>query len=150
MRGGSCLPMERLSMAGRRAIFILLAVAVVPLGLATRRFPHWFPDVVSEYAGDVLWAVVAYLLVAALAPQASIRLRASATLGFALLVEFSQLWHPEWLDAIRRTTLGHLALGIGFEWSDLPCYTLGVALAAAAEAMLAPRCGGSDRGRSAC
>lgn len=105
-------------------------MVLVPVGISTRRRPDLFPEFVATYAGDVLWAAVAYLLVGVLAPVASIRTRAAIALAFAFLVEFSQLWHPAWLDAIRSTTLGHLALGIGFEWSDLPCYTIGVLLAA--------------------
>ena len=31
-----------------------------------------------------------------------------------------------WIDSIRRTTLGGLALGHGFLWSDLACYAAGV------------------------
>ena len=135
--------------ANRRLAFGLLAALVVPIGLATRRFPHWFPEVVATYAGDVLWAVVAYLLCGAVVPRWSLRSRVAISIAFAFLVEFSQLWHPEWLDALRRTTLGHLALGIGFEWSDLPCYTLGILLAAAGEAFLAGRRTESKRDRAA-
>lgn len=125
--------MTSVSSARRRALFALLAALVVPVGLATRRHPQLFPEFVATYAGDVLWAVVAYLLVGVLAPAASIRTRATIALASAFMIEFSQLWHPEWLDAIRGTTLGHLALGIGFEWSDLPCYTIGVLAAALLE-----------------
>ncbi len=120
----------------RRLVFAAIALAVIPLGLATRRFPSAFPEFIATYAGDVLWAVVAYLLMGVIAPSATVRRRGAIALAFAFIVEFSQLWHPEWLDAIRTTTLGHLLLGIGFEWSDLPCYTLGVLLAAAFEAMV--------------
>jgi len=133
----------------RRLRFLLLAVLTVPVGLATRRFPHWFPDVVATYAGDVLWAVVAYAVCSGVVPGWSIRARIGASITVAFAVEFSQLWHPEWLDALRRTTLGHLALGIGFEWSDLPCYTLGILLAAAGEAFLAGRRTESKRDRAA-
>ena len=38
----------------------------------------------------------------------------------------SQLYHAEWIDNIRATTLGGLVLGYGFLWSDLVAYTIGV------------------------
>jgi hypothetical protein len=36
--------------------------------------------------------------------------------------------HGPWIDLIRRTMLGGLALGYGFLWSDLACYAVGVGL----------------------
>ncbi len=58
---------------------------------------------------------------------------AAASLAIAYAVEFSQLYRAPWLDAIRADRLGGLALGQGFLWSDLVCYTLGVMLAAAVD-----------------
>ncbi len=40
----------------------------------------------------------------------------------------SQLYHAEWIDSIRATTLGGLVLGYGFLWSDLVAYTIGVGI----------------------
>jgi hypothetical protein len=54
-------------------------------------------------------------------------------ISFAAGIEASQLYHAPWLDAIRRTTLGGLALGYGFLWSDLACYAVGVGLGAIIE-----------------
>lgn len=54
---------------------------------------------------------------------------AAATLGVAWAVEFSQLWHATWLDAIRATKPGRLALGSGFDAWDLPAYAIGVSAA---------------------
>ena len=59
-----------------------------------------------------------------------INLNLKKTAILALLIcftiEFLQLYDVEWLLEIRRTTLGHYALGQGFLWSDLGYYTLGV------------------------
>lgn len=51
-------------------------------------------------------------------------------LAIACLVEFSQLWHTPWLEALRHTTLGALAIGGSFSWGDLGCYAAGIALGA--------------------
>lgn len=48
-------------------------------------------------------------------------------------IEFSQLWHPPWLDALRAHQLGHLVLGSTFNWPDLPAYAVGIALGALIE-----------------
>jgi VanZ family protein len=53
---------------------------------------------------------------------------ASITLAFSIFIELSQLYHAEWIDAIRHTTLGGLILGFGFLWSDVICYTIGAAM----------------------
>lgn len=48
---------------------------------------------------------------------------------FCYIIEFQQLYHSSWIVAIRNTTLGHYALGEGFLWSDILCYTFGIAFA---------------------
>ena len=107
-----------------------VAVALVFAGLASRRWPAWQPAVVAAYAGDVLWAVLVFVLLAGVAPRASTTRVAAAAASIALITEGSQLVHTPWLDAIRTTRFGALVLGQGFLWSDLGCYGLGVSLAA--------------------
>lgn len=113
-----------------RALYLLLAVATIVLGLATRRFRGVLPDAVGAYAGDVLWAAMVYLLMAAAWPRASIRRVAAGAAIFALAIELSQLYDAPWIDAVRQTRIGGLVLGFGFLWSDLACYAAGLALAA--------------------
>jgi len=50
-------------------------------------------------------------------------------LVFCFIIELLQLIDVNWLNSIRKTTLGHYALGQGFLWSDLLCYTMGVSIA---------------------
>ena len=45
----------------------------------------------------------------------------------------SQLYQPPWIHRLRDTSLGALALGFGFKWTDLLCYTAGVVLGATTE-----------------
>jgi hypothetical protein len=54
-------------------------------------------------------------------------------LAFCFAVEFSQLVHLPELDALRRTTAGHLALGSGFDRRDLAAYAGGVIVAVLVE-----------------
>lgn len=54
-------------------------------------------------------------------------------LTFAWGVEFCQLYHAPWIDAIRATFPGRLVLGTAFNWPDLPAYAVGIALGALAE-----------------
>lgn len=116
-----------------RIIFFLSAVAVVFVGLASRRYQAVLPEFVGEYAGDTLWALMLSLLVSTLVANRTVISRATISLVLAFLVEISQLYHAPWIDSIRNTTLGGLVLGFGFLWTDLVCYTVGIIIGAVAE-----------------
>ena len=120
---------EKQRRARSRAVFLALAAATIVVGLATRRFRRSLPAAVGLYAGDVLWATMVYLLLAAIWPRASIRRLAVGTAAFALAIEMGQLYRAPWIDAVRGTRLGGLVLGFGFLWSDVACYAVGIALA---------------------
>ncbi|BAH40696.1 hypothetical membrane protein [Gemmatimonas aurantiaca T-27] len=112
-----------------RAIVAALVVLTVMAGLASRRFPEWQPAWMARYAGDTLWAMMVYWGLAWFLPTARPVVLAGCALALSWGVECSQLWHAPWLDGLRATTAGALALGQGFLWSDLVCYAVGVLLA---------------------
>jgi hypothetical protein len=99
---------------------------VVALGLASRRYARSLPPFIAVYAGDTLWALMAFITVAFAAPAWSTLRVGIAALAISVGVEVSQLYHAAWIDAVRGTWLGGLLLGFGFLWSDLACYTAGV------------------------
>jgi len=104
-------------------------IATILLGLGSRRFRSDLPWFIGEYAGDTLWAAMIYFLGAFLWNRARTVPLAAGALCFSWAVEVSQLYQAPWINAIRATRLGGLVLGFGFLWSDLLCYTAGVALA---------------------
>ncbi len=112
-----------------RLVYALLIAVVMALGLASRdhSFQTHFPQFISEYAGDILWALLAFLGFGFLWPKLSPWRVAALALSFAVLIECSQLYHAPWIEALRHTRLGGLILGFGFLWSDLLCYAGGVA-----------------------
>jgi hypothetical protein len=122
-----------------RPLFLALAAGTIVLGLATRRFRGVLPDAIGAYAGDVLWAAMVYLLIAAAWISASPRRVAAGAAIVALAIELSQLYHAPWIDAVRQTRIGGLVLGFGFLWSDPACYAAGIALAFALDVRLAAR-----------
>jgi hypothetical protein len=117
-----------------RVAYAIALMLVIAAGLASRRFGHALPAVVGTYGGDTLWATMVFVGLGFLCTRWSTGRVAFAALAFSYLDEISQLYHAPWIDAIRATTLGALVLGYGFLWSDVVCYTAGVALAAAVEA----------------
>ncbi len=118
-----------------RTGYLGVIALVIALGLLSRHFRGALPPWMAKNAGDVLWAVCVYLVARWLRPTMSVGRVALAALLFAYAIEFSQLYHTPWLDAVRHTPLG-LILGYGFAWSDLLCYTLGITLAVCGEWVL--------------
>lgn len=110
-----------------RVLYLSAAAVVVVLGLASRRYPLLVPATLGKYPGDALWALMVFLVAGALLRSASTIRIALVALGLAYAVELSQLCQTPWLNAIRRTTPGHLMLGSHFHALDLIAYAVGVA-----------------------
>lgn len=125
---------------------LIASMALVALGLASRRHAAALPDFIALYAGDTLWALLVYTLLTLACPRAAIPTRAMSALAFAFAIEASQLYRAPWIDALRASRLGALVLGSGFLWSDLACYTAGIACGAAVEALATRRPNANSRG----
>ena len=109
-------------------LWVAMIALVVALGLGSRRFGRSLPGFVAAYAGDTLWALVAFLGIGLVLARASTWRVALLAMSFSVLIEMSQLYHAPSIDSIRHTTLGGLILGFDFVWSDLACYALGVGI----------------------
>ncbi|UEG53063.1 DUF2809 domain-containing protein [Mucilaginibacter daejeonensis] len=115
-------------MLKKRLIYALLIITVIIAGLASRRvtaIPLWI--------GDLLWALMVYLIVRFLFIRSTIKKVAVISLAFCFAIEFSQLYHAPWIDALRQTLFGKLVLGSGFLWGDLLAYMAGVAIGVISE-----------------
>lgn len=118
---------EPVEVSGRVFWKSLLALNLVTgFGLASRRW-DLFPTVFDKYPGDALWALMVYLLVGLVRRKMSSSLVAACALATCFAVEFAQLYHAPWIDMVRSTRMGYLALGTMFNPMDLVAYTLGVA-----------------------
>ncbi|MEB3053018.1 DUF2809 domain-containing protein [Bacillus pseudomycoides] len=109
-----------------RLLYAILTIIVVILGLASRKFAYALPNLLNAYLGDALWALMIFIGFGFLFHKMKIKKIAFLSLLFCYGIEISQLYHADWIDNIRATTLGGLALGYGFLWSDLLAYTIGV------------------------
>ena len=112
----------------RRVLYLGCVLAVVALGLGSRRYGTYLPAFVGEYAGDTLWALMVFLGWAFVRPASPTGRLAVFALVTSYVVEFSQLYQAPWINAIRSTTVGHLVLGSTFSWLDICAYTVGVAV----------------------
>ena len=108
-----------------RVVYLLLTIIVMILGLLSRKISG-LPKIIELYSGDILWALMIFLIIAFIFNRKSTIFIISWAIIFSYIIEISQLYHVPWIDSIRNTTLGGLILGFGFLWSDLVCYTIGV------------------------
>lgn len=109
-----------------RLIYGGLTVTAMVSGLLARKLAFLLPGIVNDYLGDGLWALMVFFGCCFLFPKVSPLNQLIMALVVCYLIEISQLYQAEWLNQIRRTTLGGLILGHGFLWRDLLAYTVGV------------------------
>lgn len=102
-------------------------MVVIAAGLAWRSPANPVSPFLHKYGGDLLWAVLMFLGFRSLLIRATPRRVAFVALAFCFVVEFSQLYHAPWIDSIRSTRLGALALGATFNAPDLIAYAIGIA-----------------------
>ncbi|HDR3887145.1 TPA: DUF2809 domain-containing protein [Bacillus cereus] len=119
-----------------RLLYAVFIIVVIILGLSSRKFAFALPDLLNDYLGDALWALMIFTGFGFLFPKIETKKLAFISLLFCYGIEISQLYHAAWIDSIRATTLGGLVLGYGFLWSDLVAYTIGVGVGMFFEFML--------------
>ncbi|AZJ20892.1 MULTISPECIES: ribosomal maturation YjgA family protein [Bacillus] len=119
-----------------RLLYALFTIVIIILGLSSRKLAFALPHLLNAYLGDALWALMIFTGFGFLFPKIETKKLTFISLLFCYGIEVSQLYHAEWIDSIRATTLGGLVLGYGFLWSDLVAYTIGVGIGMFCEFML--------------
>jgi len=117
-----------MSATGKRWLYAVLIILIIPLGLATRWKQQYFPALIDEYGGDVFAATCIFFGCRFLFPKWS--LQRVACLGYVVSVldELQQLYQAPWAVKFRDITVVGIFLGHGFLWSDIVCYAVGVLL----------------------
>lgn len=108
-----------------RYLYFTLIVIVIIMGLMSRKLDSITPFF-KTYLPDTLWGLMVFFIMAFIFNKSSTLKITIYSLVFSYCIEISQLYHREFIDNIRRTTLGGLVLGFGFLWSDLLCYSVGI------------------------
>jgi len=114
-----------------RVTYGIVVLVVIALGLLSRKIVG-----VPLWVGDVLWALMVYLIVRTLFINAPVKTITFISITFCFAIEFSQLYQANWINHIRQTLPGRLILGQGFLWGDLLAYIVGVAIGMLAELRL--------------
>ncbi|WP_459502934.1 ribosomal maturation YjgA family protein [Bacillus sp. C1] len=119
-----------------RLLYVVVTIIVMILGLASRKFAYALPNLLNAYLGDALWALMIFVGFGFLFNKMGTKKVVFISLLFCYGIEMSQLYHAEWIDRIRATTVGGLVLGYGFLWSDLVAYTIGIGMGALCESVV--------------
>jgi hypothetical protein len=106
-----------------RITYLGLIIITIISGLLSRHFSF-----IPLFMGDILWALMIYFIIRFLFLGKSVKFIVIGSLLFCYLIEFSQLYKAPWINNLRHTLFGRLVLGEVFLWSDLLCYTVGVAI----------------------
>lgn len=108
--------------ARNRIVYLILIIATILIGLISRT--SITPDFIYPYIGDFLYALMIFFIVGFIFNKGRSLQNAFISLLICYLIEISQLYQADWINAIRSYRLGALILGHGFLWSDLISYAL--------------------------
>jgi len=123
-----------------RWVYAALITVVILAGLASRSsLDTYLPALLASYTGDTLWALTVFLCLGFVFRTLRPWRVALVAIIIAFLVEVSQLYQADWINAIRSNRLAALLIGQGFKWSDLACYTTGIAMGFAGELLFRGR-----------
>jgi hypothetical protein len=115
--------------------YSILILVIFFLGIISRikliELPSWY----INYAGDFLWAMLVFFIIA-LVSKLNTKHVIVISCIVTLLIEVSQLFHPQWLEYLRSIKILSFILGFTFFWSDLVAYLLGILLAALLDSRL--------------
>ena len=110
-------------MKRQRLVYTFLVIATIVLGSLSRA--DFIPKLVYPYLGDIFYTLMVFFLLGLFFPTMhSLKLTFLAIIS-CFLIELSQLYQADWINAIRATRLGGLLLGFGFLWSDMASYLMG-------------------------
>lgn len=119
-----------------RMVYFVLIVLTIMMGVASRLLPGLMPPMLGKYPGDVLWALMVFLIwgwLLARSPSALVLVLAVIT---ALAVEFLKLSQDPWLVHARQTSWGNWVFGHVFSWRNLVAYAIGIGLGLVMEMLL--------------
>ena len=110
----------------RKNKWILLVIAfVIPLGLYSKVYDGPASSWVNNSLGGVLYVIFWSLLFSLLAVRIKSWKIVSLVFLITCTIEFLQLWHPSFLEAVRSTFFGVTLLGNSFSWLDMVHYVIG-------------------------
>mgnify|MGYP001366451240 FL=1 len=113
----------------RKLFYLAVFIFCTWLAITTRTNRHWFHPLIATYGGDIIWAGMFLFFLRIFFSKIKLWKLALICYGMGVADELLQLYHAPWIESIRQTRIGGLALGFGFLWSDILCYAVGTLIA---------------------
>jgi len=120
-------------------LFLVLFLTVIATGLFSRSQFIDRSSFLGKYSGDTLWGLMVFLGFCILFSKVETPIVALVSVIFSFSIEFSQLVQVDWLNELRQIKPVGLVLGYGFMWSDLLCYSIGIAFGCFLDLVLSSR-----------
>lgn len=106
-------------------IKILILLVLIPVGFYTKVYKGPLQEWINYSLCDSLYEIFWCLFFSLLFTKIRIVWIALSVFLTTSVLEFLQLWHPPFLQAIRNTFLGRTLIGNYFTWSDFFYYAAG-------------------------
>lgn len=104
---------------------VISLLVIVPLGFYSKFYAgpgaNWVNNSLGGVFYEIFWCLLLFLFLSTSKPW----IIALSVLIVTCCLEFMQLWHPSFLEFLRRSFIGRTVLGNYFTWSDFPYYFLG-------------------------
>lgn len=113
----------------KRLIYLLCFIAIIPIGLSTRKYGASMPYIIAHYGGDTLYATCWFFFLRMFFVKPPVWQMVLYTFLACICIELLQLYQAPWIQKVRHTPPFGLLLGYGFLWSDWLCYAAGSLLA---------------------
>ena len=111
-----------------RILTILFIILVAALGILLKLIPAFEGTWVSNNLAGLFYVTELALVIFLVFPGNPSFVYALAGFFLTSIIEFFQLWHPDFLISIRSTFIGHTIFGSCFSWLDFPLYLGGALL----------------------
>jgi len=108
-----------------RKTILLLLLVITPLGFYSKFYAGPGAYWVNNSLGGVLYEIFWCCAILFLVPKAKPLIIAAWVLALTCFLETLQLWHPPFLQAIRKTFIGQTLIGTSFVWTDFIYYVTG-------------------------
>jgi hypothetical protein len=104
---------------------LILLLLITPLGFYTKIYSgpgaSWVNDSLGDVFYEIFWCILFFLLIV----KAKAWVIATSVFIVTCFLELLQLWHPEFLEIIRRYFIGRALLGTPFNLYDFIYYFSG-------------------------
>lgn len=115
-----------IKMLSKTQIYTLLSILIItPIGFYSKFYSGKGEALINNYLGGTFYVIFWCLIVFFIFPKGKPSIIATWVLAVTVLLEFSQLFNPKFLELLRGSFIGKTLLGTSFNWVDIIFYIIG-------------------------